>query len=187
MSDQPLSQEMIDALLSQGGGDSPADPEPPSLGGGAGAAAPAPEAASEAPAPAFYRTSDAEVGGFTVGGVSFSKPGSPGVESQPSVRPAIFSPLPPSSSLAGSASIDLLLDVPLQVTVELGRTNLSVREVLALGSGSVVELEKLAGEPVDLLVNGRLIARGEVVVIDESFGVRVTEILRPEDGTGLRR
>ena len=69
------------------------------------------------------------------------------------------------------------------MTVELGRTQLSVREVLGLGTGSVVELEKLAGEPVDLLINGRLIARGEVVVIDESFGVRVTEIVRSGSAT----
>ena len=68
----------------------------------------------------------------------------------------------------------------MSVTVELGRSSLSVEEVLALGPGSVVELDKLAGEPVDVLVNGRLIARGEVVVVDENFGVRVTEIASPK-------
>jgi len=67
--------------------------------------------------------------------------------------------------------------VPLQVTVELGRARRLVRDILSLGVGSIVELDKLAGEPVDVLVNGKLIARGEVVVVDENFGVRITEIV----------
>lgn len=74
-------------------------------------------------------------------------------------------------------NLDVLLDIPLQVTVELGRTHKSVKEILEMGSGSIIELDKLAGEPVDILINNRLIAKGEVVVIDESFGVRVTDIL----------
>jgi flagellar motor switch protein FliN/FliY len=81
----------------------------------------------------------------------------------------------------GGNNLELLMDVPLQVTVELGRTQKLVKEVLALGPGSVVELDKLAGEPVDILVNERPIAKGEVVVIDENFGIRVTEILSPKD------
>lgn len=76
-------------------------------------------------------------------------------------------------------NIDILMDVPMQVTVELGRTTMMIRDVLELGTGSIIELDKLAGEPVDLLVNQKLIARGEVVVIDESFGVRVTDIVSP--------
>lgn len=76
-------------------------------------------------------------------------------------------------------SLDLLMDVSMRVTVELGRSSLTVEEVLSLGPGSVVELNKLAGEPVDVLVNDQLIARGEVVVVDENFGVRVTEIVSP--------
>ncbi|MEI0518575.1 flagellar motor switch protein FliN [Brachyspira murdochii] len=75
-----------------------------------------------------------------------------------------------------SGNISLLMDVTINVTVELGRARLTVREILSLGEGSIIELQKLAGEPVDLLVNGKLIARGEVVVIDECFGVRITEI-----------
>jgi flagellar motor switch protein FliN/FliY len=71
------------------------------------------------------------------------------------------------------------MDVSMRVTVELGRSSLTVEEILELGPGSVVELNKLAGEPVDILVNDRLIARGEVVVVDENFGVRVTEIISP--------
>jgi len=76
-------------------------------------------------------------------------------------------------------NMNLLMDVPMEVSVELGRTNLQVKEILNLGAGSIIELERLAGEPVDLLVNGRLVARGEVVVIDENFGVRVTSIVSP--------
>ena len=74
-------------------------------------------------------------------------------------------------------NLNMLLDIPLQVTVELGRTKRSVKEILELSSGSIIELDKLAGEPVDILVNSRLIAKGEVVVIDENFGVRITDIL----------
>ncbi|SER06588.1 flagellar motor switch protein FliN/FliY [Gracilibacillus ureilyticus] len=77
-------------------------------------------------------------------------------------------------------NLDLLLDIPLQVTVELGRTKRTVKDILELSSGSIVELDKLAGEPVDILVNQKLIAKGEVVVIDENFGVRVTDIVSKE-------
>ena len=76
-----------------------------------------------------------------------------------------------------SRNLNMLLDIPLQVTVELGRTKRSVKEILELSSGSIIELDKLAGEPVDILVNSRLIAKGEVVVIDENFGVRITDVL----------
>ncbi|ENH98229.1 flagellar motor switch protein [Gracilibacillus halophilus YIM-C55.5] len=78
-------------------------------------------------------------------------------------------------------NLDLLMDIPLQVTVELGRTKRTVKDILELTSGSIVELDKLAGEPVDILVNQKLIAKGEVVVIDENFGVRVTDIVSKED------
>lgn len=78
-------------------------------------------------------------------------------------------------------NLDLLMDIPLQVTVELGRTKRTVKEVLELTPGSIIELDKLAGEPVDILVNQKLIAKGEVVVIEENFGVRVTDIVSQED------
>lgn len=78
-------------------------------------------------------------------------------------------------------NLELLMDIPLQVTVELGRTKRTVQEILELAPGSVVELDKLAGEPVDILVNNKLIAKGEVVVIEENFGIRVTEILSQWD------
>lgn len=83
----------------------------------------------------------------------------------------------PSLNQSESQNLNLLLDIPLQVTVELGRTQRSVKEILEMSSGSIIELDKLAGEPVDILVNSRLIAKGEVVVIDENFGVRITDIL----------
>ncbi len=76
-------------------------------------------------------------------------------------------------------NIGLLMDVPLQIAVELGRTTKKIREILEFGQGSIIELDKLAGEPVDILVNGKVIAKGEVVVIDESFGVRITDIIHP--------
>lgn len=78
-------------------------------------------------------------------------------------------------------NLDMLMDIPLKVTVELGRTKRTVKEILELSSGSVVELDKLAGEPVDIHVNDKLMAKGEVVVIDENFGVRVTDILSPKE------
>jgi flagellar motor switch protein FliN/FliY len=74
-------------------------------------------------------------------------------------------------------NFDLLLDIPLEVTVELGRTRLALRDLLALSAGSVVELAKLAGEPLDVLVNGKLVARGECVMVNDKFGVRLTDIV----------
>jgi len=99
-----------------------------------------------------------------------------------SVKAARFAPLEPASGGGTANTIDLLLDVQLELSVELGRANMPVREVLQIGPGSVIELDKLGGEPVDILVNGRPIARGEVVVVDESFGVRVTEIINSGGG-----
>jgi flagellar motor switch protein FliN/FliY len=105
-------------------------------------------------------------------------PATPAVAEQlPAIRPAAFEELAPRVPETPSASMDLLLGVNLQVTVEMGRTRLPIRDILALAPGSIVELDKLAGEPVDILVNGRQIATGEIVVVDESFGVRVIEIV----------
>ena len=101
-----------------------------------------------------------------------------------------FSPLPaPGGPPAGAARavangpIELLHEVEMGVTVELGRTRMLVREILDLSPGSVIELDRAAGAPIDVLVNGTLIARGEVVVIDEEFGIRITEVIGYEDGT----
>lgn len=95
------------------------------------------------------------------------------------VQPVQFAPLQQSNLPVSDTNIGLIMDVPLQVTVELGRTKKLIRDILELSPGSVVELDKLAGEPVDVLVNGKLIAKGEVVVIDENFGVRITDIVSP--------
>ena len=85
------------------------------------------------------------------------------------------------SNTAEDSSLELLHDIPLDITVELGRLRMVVRDVMELGSGSIIEIDKAAGEPVDVLVNGRLVARGEVVVIEDNFGVRITEILTPTE------
>jgi flagellar motor switch protein FliN/FliY len=76
-------------------------------------------------------------------------------------------------------NLDLILDIPVTISIELGRTRLHVEEILRLGQGSVVELEKLAGEPLEILVQGRPIGKGEVVVVNEKFGVRLTDIISP--------
>jgi flagellar motor switch protein FliN/FliY len=105
-----------------------------------------------------------------------------GENAHPVIQPAVFSsfehyPLQETEI----RNLEMLLDIPLQVTVELGRTKRTVKEILSLTQGSILELDKLAGEPVDIYVNSRLIAKGEVVVIDENFGVRVTDIISKSD------
>ena len=107
-----------------------------------------------------------------------SAPRSSATQPPSAVQPVQFQQLGPDQPAGRGSTIDLIRDVQLRVSVELGHASLSVREVLALGNGSVVELDRLAGEPVDVLVNDQLIARGEVVIVDESFGVRITEIVR---------
>jgi flagellar motor switch protein FliN/FliY len=76
-------------------------------------------------------------------------------------------------------NLDFILDIPLKVTVELGRTQVLIKDLLQLGQGSVLELDKLAGEPLEILVNGKLVAKGEVVVVNEKFGIRLTDIISP--------
>lgn len=106
------------------------------------------------------------------------------IGSNVSVQPAQFTPLTAGNNVTHeSKNIDLILDVPLNITVQLGSTKKSIREILELSSGSVLELDKLAGEPVDILVNGKFLAKGEVVVIDENFGVRITDIATPLERT----
>lgn len=95
------------------------------------------------------------------------------------ISPAQFQAFQPvQSPLLQTENIDLLLDVPLEVTVELGRTSKSIKEILDFSPGTIVELNRLAGEPIDVLVNGKYVAKGEVVVIDEAFGIRVTEVIK---------
>ena len=120
-----------------------------------------PEAASSAPSPVY---------------------GTPHVNRNINVQPVQFSNFSePFYQESDTKNLDLLLDIPLKVTVELGRTKKQIKEILELSQGSIIELDKLAGEPVDILVNQKLIAKGEVVVIDENFGVRVTDIISQVD------
>ncbi len=104
-----------------------------------------------------------------------------GMPGQMQGSPAEFGMLQMPMGVGLQSNIDLLLDVPLQITVELGRTRMLIKDVLELGIGSVVELNKLAGESVEVFVNNKLIAKGEVVVIDENFAVRITSIINPQD------
>jgi flagellar motor switch protein FliN len=106
-------------------------------------------------------------------------PPGPLVASAPVAKPVpIFAPLTAQPGEAGAANdIDLILDIPVQLTVELGRTKIPIRHILQLAQGSVVELDGLSGEPMDVLVNGCLIAQGEVVVVNEKFGIRLTDII----------
>ncbi|MBP5324888.1 MAG: flagellar motor switch phosphatase FliY [Pseudobutyrivibrio sp.] len=95
------------------------------------------------------------------------------------VQPAQFTPFGPGfSAQFAQENIDLILDVPLEVTVELGRTNKTIQDILDFAPGTIIELNNIAGEPIDVLVNGKYVAKGEVVVIEESFGVRITEIIK---------
>ena len=96
------------------------------------------------------------------------------------IQPAQFQNFAQAPQLDGIApeNIDLIMDVPLEVTVELGRTSKSIKDILDFAPGTIIELDKLAGEPIDVLVNGKFVAKGEVVVIEESFGIRVTEIIK---------
>ena len=99
----------------------------------------------------------------------------------PVVKPVELGKFERTESTGQPKNIDILMDVKLPVAIELGRTEMTIRDILGLSAGSVVELNKLAGEPVDLLVNNKTIARGEVVVVDENFGLRVTSLISPED------
>jgi len=89
--------------------------------------------------------------------------------------------LTPGSDSVSTKKLDLLLDVPLDLSVELGRARMSIQDLLNLSPGSVIELDKIAGEPLDFMVNGRLVARGEAVVVNDKFGVRITDIVSPSE------
>jgi flagellar motor switch protein FliN/FliY len=104
----------------------------------------------------------------------------PGAPAAAPTRP-VFEKLAPSGEGAAVHDIDLIMDIPVHLTVELGRTKIPIRHILQLAQGSVVELDGLAGEPMDVLVNGCLIAQGEVVVVNEKFGIRLTDIVTPSE------
>ncbi|TVQ26664.1 MAG: flagellar motor switch protein FliN [Spirochaetaceae bacterium] len=130
------------------------------------------------------QTAEPQGGGFgggAMGGMQDSMAGmfGGGQGGGPSVQSVQFPNLQAGSSGGEQGNISLLMDVYMEMTVELGRTRKLIKEILGMGEGTIIELDKLAGEPVDILVNHKLIAKGEVVVIDENFGVRVTEIVSP--------
>ncbi|MFY9314497.1 MAG: flagellar motor switch protein FliN [Burkholderiales bacterium] len=105
----------------------------------------------------------------------------PGTPAAGPARP-VFEKLSPSGEAAAAVhDIDLIMDIPVHLTVELGRTKIPIRHILQLAQGSVVELDGLAGEPMDVLVNGCLIAQGEVVVVNDKFGIRLTDIVTPSE------
>jgi flagellar motor switch protein FliN/FliY len=97
------------------------------------------------------------------------------------VTPASFQNFSPTAGSTAGNDISMILDIPVQLTVELGRTRIPIKHILQLAQGSVVELEALAGEPMDVLVNGYLIAQGEVVVVNDKFGIRLTDIVTPSE------
>lgn len=101
-----------------------------------------------------------------------------------SAKPAsddVFRPLSPDSGSSQARELEMIMDIPVKLTVELGRTKLTIKQLLELAQGSVIELEGLAGEPMDILINGYLIAQGEVVVIEDKYGIRITEIVTPSE------
>lgn len=97
------------------------------------------------------------------------------------VAPVAFANFSSSGAAAAGNDINMILDIPVQLTVELGRTRIPIKHILQLAQGSVVELETMAGEPMDVLVNGYLIAQGEVVVVNDKFGIRLTDIVTPSE------
>jgi flagellar motor switch protein FliN len=98
-----------------------------------------------------------------------------------SVAPASFASLGSGAAPTADNDLNMILDIPVQLTVEMGRTKIPIKHILQLAQGSVVELEALAGEPMDVLVNGYLIAQGEVVVVNDKFGIRLTDIVTPSE------
>ena len=162
----PVAKEMVEALTAEPA----AEPEPaPAPAAPAAPAAMPVSAPAPAPAMAAPVMASAPAAGY---GMAMQ----PHVAANVPVQSAQFTPLNTQPVQVNDANIGLILDVPLSVTVELGRTKKSIKDILELTNGSIVELDKLAGEPVDIQVNGKFLAKGEVVVIDENFGVRITEI-----------
>lgn len=120
--------------------------------------------------------------GPNIGATAARHPAQPPPELTPvPAAPAAFQEFAGTQGSAGQNDIDFILDIPVQLTVELGRTKIAIRNLLQLAQGSVVELDGLAGEPLDVLVNGCLIAQGEVVVVNDKFGIRLTDIITPSE------
>jgi flagellar motor switch protein FliN/FliY len=178
-----FARSLYDTFMAQqlGGGSTP-EPEP----------APAPAPAATAPTPPMPQQT-APMGMDGQGGYGMSQQGGYGMPPQGgygmpaqgygmpnvNIQPAQFQSFAPTQGeMVSAESIGLIKDVPLEVTVELGRTNKSIADILEFAPGTIIELDKIAGEPIDILVNGKFVAKGEVVVIEESFGVRIMEIIK---------
>jgi flagellar motor switch protein FliN/FliY len=176
MGENELSQQDIDALFNNADAGAEKTGEQSTPGGAA------PDATSPVEAAASHGDEAKQVRHASApSNASVSVLSAPIEKEQVDAQPVRFSPLTASNGPGEVRNIDFLLDVPVTVTVELGRTAMVIREALNLGGGSVVELNKLAGEPVDLLINSKLVARGEVVVVNENFGVKVIDIISPEE------
>ena len=163
-----VARDMVDGLLHSS---APAPTPAPQPAKPAAAPQSAPMAAAPAAAQPMYVTPPPQQ----------RAPAAMAMDQNVLVQPAQFAPLKQTMLNVSDSNIGMIMDVPLQVTVELGRTRKLIREILELAPGSVLELDKLAGEPVDILVNGKIVAKGEVVVIDENFGVRITGIVSMQE------
>ena len=163
-----VARDMVDGLLHSS---APAPTPAPQPAKPAAAPQPAPMAAASAATQPMYVTPPPQQ----------RAPATMAMDQNVLVQPAQFAPLKQTMLNVSDSNIGMIMDVPLQVTVELGRTRKLIREILELAPGSVLELDKLAGEPVDILVNGKIVAKGEVVVIDENFGVRITGIVSMQE------
>jgi len=93
----------------------------------------------------------------------------------------VFKPLEQGAASAAARDLEMVMDIPVRLSVELGRTRITIKQLLELAQGSVIELDGLAGEPMDILINGYLIAQGEVVVVEDRYGIRITEIITPQE------
>ncbi len=170
-----FAKSIVKNFLHQNGEETAAAPAP--------APAPAPQTASQpmyrqpAPQPASQPMMQQAAQSYIPPQMSMPQQAAP--QQNVNIQPAQFQTLSNDyAGAAGNQNIGLIMDVPLEVTVELGRTTKSISEILDFAPGTIIELDRIAGEPIDVLVNGKFVAKGEVVVIEESFGVRVTEIIK---------
>jgi flagellar motor switch protein FliN/FliY len=137
---------------------------------------------AETPSSAAVTPADDPMAAEWAAAAAASKPVSTEVaEAVEQVAPAAFANFATGTAPGAGNDIGMILDIPVQLTVELGRARIPIKNILQLAQGSVVELEALAGEPMDVLVNGYLIAQGEVVVVNEKFGIRLTDIVTPSE------
>jgi flagellar motor switch protein FliN/FliY len=167
-----VSADIAQAITGKSGGGAAAAPQQPAFTGMDMGAMPNLSMGGVGAMPAMG-------GGMAMGGMGMQNMGGMMPMGSANVQSVQFPNLMPQSTTQEQGNIGLIMDVFMEMTVELGRTRKLIKEILGMGEGTIIELDKLAGEPVDILVNHKLIAKGEVVVIDENFGVRVTEIVSP--------